>query len=54
MEGYVAFATREMVRESRRLGLSVVVWTVNRLNIVEEVMEWGVDGIISDCESLGS
>ena len=49
MPGYVPFASAEMVREARRLGLSVVVWTVNRLNAVEDVMEWGVDGIISDC-----
>ncbi|EJD04400.1 PLC-like phosphodiesterase [Fomitiporia mediterranea MF3/22] len=48
MEGYVPFTTREMVKEAQRLGLEVKVWTVNRLNIVEEIMEWGIDGIITD------
>ncbi len=25
---------------------------VNRLNVVEQLLEWKVDGIISDCESI--
>ncbi|KAL5534644.1 hypothetical protein ACEPAG_1107 [Sanghuangporus baumii] len=48
MQGYVPFTSGEMVREAHRLGLDVKVWTVNRLNIVEKLMSWDVDGIITD------
>ncbi|KAL5518567.1 hypothetical protein ACEPAH_250 [Sanghuangporus vaninii] len=48
MQGYVPFASSEMVREAHRLGLDVKVWTVNRLDIVEQLMSWNVDGIITD------
>ncbi|THH05134.1 hypothetical protein EW145_g5014 [Phellinidium pouzarii] len=52
VDGYLAFASKEMVREAARLGLRVVVWTVNRLNIVEQVTDWGIDGIITDYPSI--
>ncbi|KAI0823113.1 PLC-like phosphodiesterase [Trametes gibbosa] len=48
MDGFVPFATREMVEEAHRLGLLVKPWTVNRMNIVEQLLDWKVDGIISD------
>ncbi|TFY54727.1 hypothetical protein EVJ58_g8689 [Rhodofomes roseus] len=48
MEGYEAFTTKEMVDEAHKLGISVKVWTVNRLNIVEQMLDWKVDGIITD------
>ncbi|KAL5535130.1 hypothetical protein ACEPAF_3224 [Sanghuangporus sanghuang] len=48
MQGYIPFTSSEMVREAHRLGLDVKVWTVNRLNIVEQLMSWDVDGIITD------
>ncbi|KAH8120662.1 PLC-like phosphodiesterase [Phellopilus nigrolimitatus] len=48
IDGYEPFASREMVREAKRLGMGVKVWTVNRLNIVEQVMGWGIDGIVTD------
>ncbi|KAH9853019.1 PLC-like phosphodiesterase [Lenzites betulinus] len=48
MEGFVPFVTRKMVDEAHRLGLLVKPWTVNRMNIVEQLLEWKVDGIISD------
>ncbi|KAH9891050.1 PLC-like phosphodiesterase [Cubamyces lactineus] len=48
MEGYVPFTTREMVEEGHRLGLLVKPWTVNRMNIVDQLLDWKVDGIISD------
>lgn len=40
--------TREQVREAQALGLKVVVWTVNEPADVRRLIEWGVDGIISD------
>lgn len=31
MSGYETFTTREMVREARRLGLGVIVWSVRNI-----------------------
>ncbi|KAH9919122.1 PLC-like phosphodiesterase [Fomitopsis serialis] len=48
MEDYATFTTKEMVDEAHKLDISVKVWTVNRLNIVEQMLAWKVDGIITD------
>lgn len=48
MMGYVPFTTKDMVDEAHRLGMTVKPYTVNRLNIVEQLLSWGVDGIITD------
>ncbi|KAI0080053.1 PLC-like phosphodiesterase [Panus rudis PR-1116 ss-1] len=48
MAGYVPFTTRSMVDEAHALGLQVKPWTVNRLSIVEQLIQWHVDGIITD------
>lgn len=47
--GYTGFTTEEMVREAHRAGVLVKPWTVNRLGVAERLVEWGVDGMISDC-----
>jgi len=44
--------TREAVREAQALGLKVVVWTVNEPAGMRRMIEWGVDGIISDRPDL--
>ena len=41
-----------MVDEAHGLGVKVKPWTVNRLNIVEQLLDWDVDGVISDCMCL--
>ncbi|GJJ09506.1 hypothetical protein Clacol_003729 [Clathrus columnatus] len=46
--GYSAFTTKAMVSRAHELGLVVKPWTVNRLNVIEEMVEMGVDGIITD------
>jgi glycerophosphoryl diester phosphodiesterase len=46
------FTSKEMISEAHRLGIEVKPWTVNNLSIVEELVEWGVDGIITDCKSF--
>lgn len=46
--GYLAFTTKEMITAAHNLGLLVKPWTVNRLNIVDQLLEWGTDGIITD------
>jgi glycerophosphoryl diester phosphodiesterase len=45
---YHAETTREQVKEAQALGLKVVVWTVNEPADMRRMIEWGVDGIISD------
>jgi glycerophosphoryl diester phosphodiesterase len=37
-----------LISESHRLGLTVVVWTVNKPEDMARMMDMGVDGIISD------
>jgi glycerophosphoryl diester phosphodiesterase len=49
---YHAETTREQVREAQSLGLKVVVWTVNSPADMRRMIEWGVDGIISDRPDL--
>ncbi|EKM60765.1 uncharacterized protein PHACADRAFT_110455 [Phanerochaete carnosa HHB-10118-sp] len=48
MEGYVPFTTKVMVDEAHSLGLQIKPWTVNRHNIVDQLLDWKVDGIITD------
>ena len=38
----------ETVKEAHRLGLRVVVWTVNEAADIQRMRDWGVDGVISD------
>jgi len=45
------FTTKDMIRRSHELGMEVKPWTVNQLNVAEQLMDWGVDGIISDYPS---
>jgi glycerophosphoryl diester phosphodiesterase len=49
---YYAETTREQVKEAQALGLKVVVWTVNDRADVRRMIEWGLDGIISDRPDL--
>jgi glycerophosphoryl diester phosphodiesterase len=36
------------VRNAQRLGLHVIPWTVNGVADMRRLMDWGVDGIITD------
>jgi glycerophosphoryl diester phosphodiesterase len=49
---YYAETTREQVREAQALDLKVVVWTVNEVADMRRMIEWRVDGIISDYPDL--
>ena len=40
--------TRELLQAAHRLGLKVVVWTVNKVSDMETYKAMGVDGIITD------
>lgn len=40
--------TKEAVDNCRKYGIQVNVWTVNDMSALEEVYEWGCDGVISN------
>ena len=44
--------TRDTVKEAQALGLKVVPWTVNQELDMRRLIDWGVDGIISDRPDL--
>jgi glycerophosphoryl diester phosphodiesterase len=44
--------SREAVKEARSLGLKVVPWTVNQDLDMRRLIDWGVDGMISDRPDL--
>lgn len=45
---YFGDVTHETVREAQQAGLKVVVWTVNEPGDITRMIDFGVDGIISD------
>jgi hypothetical protein len=47
--GYIPFTDKPMIDEAHKLGLTVKPWTINRLNIASQLLEWGTDGIITNC-----
>jgi glycerophosphoryl diester phosphodiesterase len=49
---YYAETTLEQVKEAQSLELKVVVWTVNAPADMRRMINWGVDGIISDRPDL--
>ena len=40
--------TEALVKEAKSLGLTVLPWTVNERADMERLIDWGVDGLISD------
>ena len=49
---YFGDVTPALVAESHGLGLKVVAWTVNKEDDIARLVDWGVDGIISDRPDL--
>jgi glycerophosphoryl diester phosphodiesterase len=49
---YFGDIDRDLIAESHRLGLLVVVWTVNKPADIAEMIDMGVDGVISDRPDL--
>lgn len=48
LPGYIPFATKEMIEQAHKLGVAVKPWTVNNMNMADQLLDWGVDGIITD------
>lgn len=46
--GFIPFTTKEMVVQAQELGMQVKPWTVDGLNAAQQLLGWGVNGIISD------
>jgi glycerophosphoryl diester phosphodiesterase len=40
--------TEDLIREALDLGLKVLPWTVNEAAAMQRLIEWGVDGLITD------
>jgi glycerophosphoryl diester phosphodiesterase len=45
---YFGDLTPALLKQAHDLGLKVIVWTVNADADIERLLDWGVDGIISD------
>jgi glycerophosphoryl diester phosphodiesterase len=45
---YFKDVTSELVKEAHSLGLIVCTWTVNEIEDMENMIDAGVDGIITD------
>jgi len=45
---YWALVTPDLISDARKAALEVIVWTVNDVAAMDEVLRCGVDGIISD------
>ncbi|KAF9452569.1 PLC-like phosphodiesterase [Macrolepiota fuliginosa MF-IS2] len=46
--GFVPFTTKAMIDKSHQLGLQVKPWTVDDLNIAQQLLDFKADGIITD------
>lgn len=44
--------TKKLIAESHEKNIRIIPWTVNDKNKIEELKNWGVDGIISDYPEL--
>jgi glycerophosphoryl diester phosphodiesterase len=51
---YYKLVSPELVREVRRRGMKLIVWTVNTLEEMKNLKAMGVDGIITDYPNLKS
>ncbi|NQZ76993.1 MAG: glycerophosphodiester phosphodiesterase [Ekhidna sp.] len=45
---YYRLLSQKIIGEIRSAGMKVIPWTVNEVTDMEQLIEWGVDGIITD------
>lgn len=48
LPGFIAFTNKTMVDAAHRYGLQIKPWTPNRLNLIQYLIDIGVDGVITD------
>ncbi|MFW5947006.1 MAG: glycerophosphodiester phosphodiesterase [Gemmatimonadota bacterium] len=53
-EGAHRIVTRRFVRDAARRGVPVQVWTVNEAADMARLLDWGVDGLITDFPDRGA
>ncbi len=46
--------TETMIKQAHALGIKVIPWTVNTKEEIEQLISWGVDGIITDYPDLAT
>ncbi len=46
--GYQPFTTQELVDEAHAAGIAVIPWTVNDIATMDQLLSYGVDGLITD------
>ncbi len=44
---------RSSIQEAQGLGLQVLAWTVNDAAVMHRMLDWGVDGLVTDRPDLG-
>lgn len=47
-----SYVSRAFIKKAHDAGLRVAVWTVNKTETAEKLMNWGADGIITDCPDI--
>jgi len=43
-----------VIREAQDLGLKVLAWTVNDREVMHRLLDWGIDGLVTDRPDLGA
>jgi len=46
--GFIPFTTKAMIDQAHSVGMTVKPWTVDRLNVADQLLDWGADGLITD------
>ncbi|KAL9715819.1 hypothetical protein Ac2012v2_000261 [Leucoagaricus gongylophorus] len=46
--GYIPMTTKAMIDQAHKIGIQVIPWTVDDLNIAQQLLDWKTDGIITD------
>lgn len=44
----VRIITRSFITDAHRRGIPVLAWTINRPDNMRRLIEWGIDGIVTD------
>ena len=54
VSGSTTVVSRRFVEHAHRAGVAVKVWTVDAAADIERLLDWGVDGIISDSPDVAA